>query len=103
MNMEISTNNSDNGIKATKSFTSFGFSKKLPSKKLEDSRIRDASTKTNEEEKDYVLQVDSSKGIDSTNPKKSEKAREELIIPCVGNKYKFDETYVARSEKTNAH
>ena len=46
------TSNSDSGTKSTKQFTSFGFSKKLPTKKLEDSRIRDASTKNDEEEKD---------------------------------------------------
>ena len=75
--------------KPPKQFTSFGFSKKLPAKKLADSSIRDASTKAEDESKDYVLQVDSVKGIDSTKPKEEVK---ELIIPCEGNKYKFDET-----------
>ena len=80
----------------TKQFTSFGFSKKLPAKKLADSSIRDASTKAEEESKDYVLQVDREKGIDSTKPKEVVK---ELIIPCEGNKYKFDETFSTKSEK----
>jgi G patch domain/KOW motif-containing protein len=99
MNIKMPTTNSDNGANSTKQFTSFGFSKKLPNRKLEDSRIRDASTKNEEEEKDYVLQVDSQKGIDSTRPKEVPKT--ELIIPCVGNKYKFDEGYGTRSEKKN--
>ena len=75
---------------------SFGFNKKLPAKKLVDSSIRDASTKNQEETKDYVLQVDSIKGIDSTKPQETVK---ELVIPCEGNKYKFDDSYNAKSEK----
>ena len=75
---------------------SFGFSKKLPAKKLVDSSIRDDSTKVQEDTKDYVLQVDSVKGIDSTKPKETVK---ELIIPCEGNKYKFDDSFNAKSDK----
>ena len=86
----------DDGEKPPKQFTSFGFSKKLPAKKLTDSSIRDASTKAEDESKDYVLQVDKVKGIDSTKPKETVK---ELIIPCEGNKYKFDETYNNKSDK----
>ena len=52
---------------------------KLPKTKLEDSGLRDDSTKNKTEEKDFVLQVDSVKGINSTKIKEMPK---ELVVPC---------------------
>ena len=97
--MNMPGSQSEDDSKTTKQFTAFGFNKKLPNKKLVDSRIRDDSTKNKEEERDYVLKVDSVKGIDSTKPKELPK---ELVIPCDGNKYKFHETHSIRSSKKNA-
>ena len=52
--------------------------------------------KNEQEEKDYVLDVDSHKGIHSTKPKEILK---ELVIPCEGNKYKFDKYNVKSINK----
>ena len=60
--MDTTTANSNTAENTAKPFT-FGFTKKLPTKPLTDSSLRDASTKNEQEEKDYVLDVDSHKGI----------------------------------------
>ena len=93
--MDTTTANSNTAENTAKPFT-FGFTKKLPTKLLTDSSLRDASTKNEQEEKDYVLDVDSHKGIHSTKPKEILK---ELVIPCEGNKYKFDKYNVKSTNK----
>ena len=66
-----------------KSF-SFGFAKKSSVKKLEDSKLRDDSTKDKHEETDFIIEVDRSE-IKGT---KKKEVKEELIIPYLPNTYK---------------
>jgi len=69
---------------------SFGFSKKsVLSKKLQDSGLRDKSTLNDDEEKDFVKEVNLKRGLESSKPKTDPK-KKALVIPCQGNKYKFD-------------
>ena len=93
-------NHSDGGSETPKQpgFTKFSFTKKLPKTKLEDSGLRDDSTKNKTEEKDFVLHVDSVKGINSTKIKEIPK---ELVVPCPGNALKFDKIKNASSEGKN--
>jgi len=66
-----------------KSF-SFGFAKKSSVKRLEDSKLRDDSTKDKHEETDFIIEVDRSE-IKGT---KKKEVKEELIIPYLPNTYK---------------
>lgn len=66
-----------------KSF-SFGFAKKSSVKKLQDSKLRDDSTKDKNDETDFVLELNKS-GIQGT---KKVEVKQELVIPCIGNTYK---------------
>jgi len=68
---------------------SFGFARKsVLTKKLQDSGLRDKSTLNDEQEKDFVKEVNLKRGLESTKPKPETKKA--LVIPCHGNKYKFD-------------
>lgn len=77
---------SESEKKSSASGFSFGFSKKS-AKKLTDSAIRDFSTKDVTEEPDFVLEVNKNSGISGT---KVAAVKKELIIPCTGNKLKFE-------------
>ena len=63
---------------------SFGFAKKSSVKKLEDSKLRDESTKDKREETDFIIEVDRTE-IKGT---KKKEVKEELIIPYLPNTYK---------------
>ena len=76
-----------------KSF-SFGFAKKSSVKKLEDSKLRDDSTKDKHEETDFIIEVDRTE-IKGT---KKKEVKEELIIPYLPNTYKKKIEPVVKSE-----
>ena len=68
---------------------SFGFARKsAQTNKLVTSGLREKSTLSFEPEKDFVKEISEKRGLESSKPKAT-KAKA-LVIPCKGNKYKFD-------------